>query len=45
MISTDVLMGASFGAAAVVLIFLLNLFRRRKQLMRIGDLRTIAVTP
>ena len=33
MISTDVLMWASIGAAAVVLIFLLNLFRRRKQLI------------
>ena len=33
MISTDVLMWASIGAAAVTLIFLLNLFRGRKQLI------------
>jgi len=42
MISTDVLMWASIGAAAVALIFLLNLFRRRKQLIedrRLDDYR------
>lgn len=33
MISTDVLMWASVGAATVALIFLLNLFRGRKQLI------------
>ncbi len=33
MISTVVLMWASIGAAAVVVIFLLNLFRGRKQLI------------
>ncbi len=42
MISTDVLMWASIGAAAVTLIFLLNLFRGRKQLIedrRLEDYR------
>lgn len=33
MISTDILMWASLGAAAVALIFILNLFRGRKQLI------------
>jgi len=33
MIPTDILMWASIGAAAVTLIFLLNLFRNRKQLL------------
>ena len=33
MISTDILMWASIGAATVTLVFLLNLFRGRKQLI------------
>jgi len=33
MISTDILMWTSIGAAAVALLFLVNLFRSRKQLM------------
>jgi hypothetical protein len=42
MISTDILMWVSIGAAVVALIFLLNLFRSRKQLIedrRLEDIR------
>ena len=42
MISTDILMWVSIGAAAVAMIFLLNLFRGRKQLIedrRLEDIR------